>query len=371
MDLKRTRLLFVCLLISLVFFGCAAPGPSRQDKAAGREEMIRVLVLKGTEEIEIRGAEGAGHIRVRHLGGNAVTLNGEKASLPLRFSPSAEFIYIGKRPYRGVLEIYADEDGLVVIDEMPLEDYLVGIINNEISSKWPIDAIKAQAVVARTYAIYKKRKREGSLYDLTATHMDQVYTGAAVEDAASMLAVMETSGEVLFYDGAPALTVYHSNAGGMTESSKHVWSIDYPYLRAVKSRHDKGAPNFRWELSLSARAIGDMLAGAGYGIGIPRSIKIKEKTPTGRVKALVIRDGQGGELTLSGEELRKVLGYGMLKSTLFRVKKRGSTFTFRGRGSGHGVGLSQWGAKGMAEEGYSYRKILKHYYSGTFIRKIY
>ncbi|MBI5598202.1 MAG: SpoIID/LytB domain-containing protein [Deltaproteobacteria bacterium] len=352
------------------------PSPTaRRPSAQPYAETVRVLVLTNEDFIRIEGAKiegvkdgGAANIEAR---GGGMALNGEPVGGPRRFYPTDEFVYIGDKPFRGVIEVRADKDGLMVINEIPLESYIAGIINNEISSRWPVDAIKAQAVIARTYSLYQKAKRNGAAFDLTGTHMDQVYTGAGAEDAAALRAVKETVGEVLFHDGSPALTVYHSNAGGMTEASRDVWGSDYPYLRALNSKYDSVAPSYSWELSLSAAKMQEIFKKAGYSIDEPEAIEPREVTSTGRVKSLFVKDIFGRRLDLTGEDMRKVIGYSTLRSTLFKVEKRGDEFVFRGRGSGHGVGLSQWGAKGMADAGYGYREILKYYYPGTVLRRVY
>jgi len=367
-------LVFVFFLAGVMLSGCAAPAGSY--KKGGKDQdlakqTIRILVQEGKTGFKIDGAKGSSRLNLEYAGGKAVTLNGELKKLPLRFHPKWRFIYIDRRPYRGVVEVREDKGALIVINELRLENYIAGIINNEISSKWPLEAIKAQSVIARTYAIYQMEERKDNLFHLTGTHMDQVYTGAAVEDRASFRAVKKTTGEVLFYKGRPALTLYHSNAGGETEYARNVWGANEPYLRAVKSRHDKDAPNFRWELALSKTSLGEKLRAAGYEIGLPARIKVKKKTKTGRVTALTIKDKDGRMIAMKGEELRKALGYARLRSTLFKVGRSRKGFVFKGRGSGHGVGLSQWGAKGMAEDGAGYKKILRHYYAGTTIKKLY
>lgn len=367
-------LVIVTLLSGLMVFGCAAPAESYRgdDKAPiTAKETIRILVLEGKTGFKVDGAKGSSRLNLKYTGGTTVTLNGQLRRLPLRFHPKWRFIYIDKRPYRGVVEVREQNGELIVINELQLEDYIAGIINNEISSKWPLEAIKAQSVVARTYAVYQKRERAGQLYHMTGTHMDQVYTGAAVEDRASFRAVKKTIGEVLLYKGRPALTLYHSNAGGVTELARNVWATNEPYLKTVKSRYDKHAPNFRWELALSRESLGDKLRAAGHKIGKPSKIKVRKKTNTGRIKLLSIKDKSGKVVTMKGEDLRKALGYATLRSTLFKVEHGRKGFVFKGMGSGHGVGLSQWGAKGMADAGASYRKILRHYYFGTTLKKLY
>lgn len=361
----------VFFLISLFVFisgGCAGAVVPYGGKAP---ETVRVLISEGRKELLIAGSGASGGVRLEYGDGGRVMLNAERAEPPLRFYPDGEFIYVEKRPYRGMVEVGADGEGLFVVNEVPLESYIAGIIVGEISPRWHIEAVKAQAVIARTYAIFQKQKRSNPLYDLTSTHIDQVYLGAQDEDPASRRAVEETEGEALFYDGVPALTVYHSNGGGTTEDSGDVWGSDYPYLRSIESGYDRTSASFLWELSLHSFAIEAMLKKAGYEVEGPEFIKVTERTKTGRAKRLVIKDGEGAVLTLSGEELRRALGYSTLRSTLFDVEKNGEEFVFRGKGSGHGVGLSQWGAKGMAEEGYGYREILRHYYPGTEVRRLY
>ncbi len=357
-------LLLMCVVLSA---GCAVKARADRQSGAGT---VRVLVIEDAGNLLITGAVGYGTVVLKKSGYNNITLNGKPVRLPLHLRPKKKFININKKPYRGVIEVRKRERGFIVISELSLEHYVTGIINNEVSSKWHVEALKTQAVISRTYALYQKERRAGELYHLTGTHMDQVYTGAGKEDAASRRAVKATRGQVLTFNGVPALTVFHSSAGGVTESSKNVWKDDYPYLRSVKSKYDKRAPNYGWVLSLTARSLGDKLKAAGHNIGVVKKVVIGRKTRTGRVVRIVIK-GKKGRVVMTGEELRRALGYGFLKSTLFKVKKRRGVFVFTGRGSGHGVGLSQWGAKGMAEHGASYKKILKHYYKGTKLKKVY
>ncbi len=334
-------------------------------------QTVRILIKEGVKRLHIEGAREGAILKVSYSRHGYLRVNRREVEPPLRLHPAERFIHIDQRPYRGTIEIDQDEKGLLVINEVSLEDYVAGIINSEVSSSWPMEMLKAQSVIARTYAVYQKRKREHLPFHLTATSMHQLYSGAHREDERVLSAVRATRGEVLFYRGEPALTVYHSNAGGITEYAREVWSKDYPYLRSVKSRYDSLAPNYRWEAYLRATTIESALNRAGYELAVPVAIIVKKRSSTGRVKKVSIRDAYGRTVVLRGEQLRGILGYGVIKSTLFSVKKRGRFFIFRGRGSGHGVGLSQWGARGMAERGYSYREILKHYYPGTKLKRIY
>ncbi|MEK7773874.1 MAG: SpoIID/LytB domain-containing protein, partial [Deltaproteobacteria bacterium] len=328
--------IFVILCVSgcvRALSGQAAPG-----------ERIKVLVLKDAQPMEISGAKD-GFLQIGKGPSGAVMVNGGDKAAPFKAVPRDEFLYLNGKPYRGTVEIYNGKDGLLAVNEVSMEYYLAGIINNEISSKWHREAIKAQAVVARTYALYQKKKRLKEPYHVAGSVMGQVYSGADVEDAASFKAVRETAGEILAYKGEPALTVYHSNAGGRTDSSMDVWGHAYPYLKGVKSPYD---PELVWEVALSGPELMTLLNRSGYRIGEPAAIYPLAVTPGERVGALIVQDGAGVKIKLSGEDVRRVIGYGALKSAIFEVKRSGDEFVFKGRGSGHGVGLSQWGAKGMA-----------------------
>src|SRR3972149_6545848 len=292
----------------LLLAGCLHTVPGQ----AGYGEKVRVLIAKSSS-FDLRATD-RGDLNIKREG-TGILVNGRRKTLPLRLHPEGEFIYIGNRPYRGTVEIAAGKDGLLLINEVHLDSYIAGIINNEISSKWPEGVIKSQVVIARTYAIFSMRKKANSPYHLESSVMGQVYNGASGEDDIVRKAVRETAGEILLFDGEPALTVYHSNAGGMTEAAVDVWRGGDPYLVPVEGPFDGGAAR--------------------------------------------------GELRLSAAERRKALGYSNLRSTFLEVSRREGLFVFRGKGSGHGVGLSQWGAKGMAENGYSYKEILEHFYPGT------
>lgn len=348
----------------LVLFGCAGPGPV--SVSAG--ETIRVLVVKGADHLRVERAS-RGDLLIRESGGGA-TANGHRVTLPMKFSSRGGGVVVNGRPYRGTIEVIRGPGGLGVVNELELEAYLAGLINNEISSKWHPEAIKAQAVVARTYALYRKAKRRGEGWHLEGSVLGQVYKGSVTEDPASIEAVNDTRGEVLLYHGSPALTVYHSNAGGVTEASGDVWQGDYPYLQGVDSPYDKLSPGYRWEYVVTPDELGELLGRAGYDTGAPAYVDPLVVTSSGRVKRVRIT-GRTRDVEMRGEDLRRVLGYGNLKSTLFEVERTSRGFRFTGRGSGHGVGLSQWGAKGMAEDGYTYKEILEHYYPGTTLKRAY
>ncbi len=376
--IKRVSIyrLFFLIIPLFLFSGCIVVSrtPLKREQTGGAPsgELIRVEVSKGASMLRVKGAS-RGVANIESAPGGLLSVNStlhESITLSPGGGGRDSFIYIDGRPYRGTIEVIGTAKGLQVINELYLEDYLVGLINNEISSSWPLEVVKAQAVIARTYALFQKEKRSGELFHLSATVIDQVYKGSATEDNAALRAVRDTSGEVLTYKGEIALALYHSNAGGKTESAANVWGKDYTYLRSVKSPYDSKAHNFEWSYAIGAEALERSLRAANLDIEKIKGIRIRKRSRSKRVISLEII-GRGGSVKLTGERLRAILGYGNIKSTLFRVRKRRSNFVFTGKGSGHGVGLSQWGAKGMAGAGRKYKGILSYYYPGTRLQKVY
>lgn len=363
--IKGKRLFAVFMLAAL--FGCA--GIDSGHAAHGGK--LKVLVVKGASLITVKGSSAGNTLKVGRFRPGRALVDGKYKTLPIKFYPKGEAVSLNNKPYRGAIEIYDDGNGLMAVNELEVEAYLAGIVGNEIPAGWPEDALRAQAVIARTYALYHKKKRQSDKYHIEGSVLGQVFGGMASEHPATTRAVDDTRGEIVSYGGEPALTVYHSNAGGRTDRALDVWSSDYPYLVSVESPYDSASPGLNWEFAIPVSSFKTLLNASGYSLTEPEGIYPESKTPSGRIKSLIVKDEQGGSVRLSGEDLRRLLGYGSLKSSIYKASRKNGLFEFRGKGSGHGVGLSQWGAKGMAENGYSYKKILMHYYPGTSIIKAY
>ena len=275
-------------------------------------------------------------------------------------------LYLDIYPYRGVLELRRTAAGrLTAINELDLEEYLYGVLKNEVDPQWPTEALKAQAVASRTWALYSLNRFASEGYDVCATADCQVYRGVTAEDPRTSAAVDETRGEVMTYQGRPIFAAYHSDSGGSTESSDLVWGGAYPYLRGVADPYSVGAPRHEWIVRMDLATFENRVRRSGRMITNVTGIEVAEATPSGRAALLRVA-GAHGVLLLRGAELRAVLGAD-LRSTLFTVRlvpDDPPQVEFQGRGSGHGVGLSQWGARGMAEMGRRYQEILSYYYSG-------
>ncbi|RMG04277.1 MAG: SpoIID/LytB domain-containing protein [Nitrospirae bacterium] len=261
--------------------------------------------------------------------------------------------------YRGHIEVWKGKRGLYLINELPLEDYVRSVVISEVAEDWEMEALKAQAVIARTYALKHLGKNNGSLYDLTSSTLHQLYRGDNF-DTRVAYAVMKTEGEVLTYNGELIEAFYHSTCGGKTELPEEVFGKSYPYLKSVSS-DCSNSPYWFWQRRIKKSEIERATGVTGL-----KEIEISEYTKTGRVRKVKLIHG-GGTTDVLAKDLRRLLGWRKLPSTWFKIKRDKNSFIFDGHGYGHGVGLCQWGAQKMAEEGKNYREILSFYYPGTTI----
>jgi stage II sporulation protein D len=232
-----------------------------------------------------------------------------------------------------------------------------------------MEAVKAQAVVARSYAVFQREARKNMPYHLESTVMDQVYDGFDGEDSRALRAVRETSGEVLTFNGKVIQAFFHSSCGGHTEAAENVWTFGQPYLQGVTCKYCLTSPSVAWEQTISLKKLESFLRGGGYKLCGLRGIVPLSRYKTGRINDLSIVF-EGGSLNMPAVAFRKAVGYGVIKCTNFDVRNSGDAIVFSGSGYGHGVGLCQWGAKKRAEDGFSYREILEYYYPGTTLEKI-
>lgn len=255
--------------------------------------------------------------------------------------------------------------------EVPFEEYIVGVLAGEMPVSFEIEALKAQAVAARSYVLRKMQASEDQEYDVVDTVSNQVYLDDAYlrekwQDEYTekinkiRTAVLETSGEYLEYDGKVAEAFFFSTSTGMTENSGEVFQTQLPYLTSVKSEWDQEvSPVFNDNVTLS---LSDFYTKLGLPYQDNIQVEVTKTTSTGRVKEIKINDK-----TFTGSEVFSKLG---LRSTFFTITQNGSNVSIDTKGYGHGVGMSQYGAQGMAKAGYRYDEILKHYYQGVEIKKI-
>jgi len=275
-------------------------------------------------------------------------------------SMQGELLVMGSR-YEGNIDVWKGENGLYIINELPLEEYVRDVVAAEVNPEWDMEALKAQAVVSRTYALHKKTANGDSLFHLASSVLHQAYKGKN-SDARVAYAVSATTGEVLTFDGKVIEAFYHSTCGGRTEYPEEVFGKKCPYLTSVESTCDL-SPYSAWERRIRLEEIGQAL-----GFTDLRDVTINSYTSTNRVKQLDLRTGSG-TITVNATDFRKALGWNRLPSTNFRLSLAGDEVVFQGSGYGHGVGLCQWCMLRMAREGKKYTEILSYFYPGTKIQQ--
>jgi stage II sporulation protein D len=442
-----------CLSIIITFCFCQT-----QTVFASIEPIINVLILKD-KNIRIRSDRSIPLIIKGQLFANkkikGLTFKKQKNGTILFFDNSKQKIYtlkneeeflvrtsdrrgiwVGQKRYAGKLKIFIRENEIFVVNVLGIENYLSSVVGSEMPAKWPLEALKAQAIASRTYAL---KQKGNPLYDIDSTNKNQVYIGLEAGTYKTKKAVNSTRSLVLTYKNKLINSLFHSSSAGMTENSQDVWKNEYPYLSSVKD-FDKNNPKLRWNKKFSKSQLQKLFPSIG---GI-KKIEILNVTSTGRVKNVKIH-GDFGTEQISGVDIRKRMN---LKSTLVRFKfiednenkyidkslkllstnslkneplthivRVGDTLSViadqydvslesivslnkiknsslinigqrllvprnslnsssssekilvvSGYGSGHGVGMSQWGAKYMANKGEKATEILKHFYKGVEIK---
>lgn len=270
------------------------------------------------------------------------------------------------RPHGTTMRVAVHHHDKLHITEIELERYLLGVLQGEVPADWPMEALKAQAVASRTYALYRKEHPRSPDFDLEASVRDQVLGRHIKNRKILALALRETDGEVLLQKGQIIPAFFHSCCGGMSEGGTQVWPGDIPpALQQVRGDpYCESCPRYHWELHLTREELTQRL-GRPFSRSLVRSVTVQGRDESGRVTLLKISSERGTSLEIKGPKFREQIGYTEIYSTLFDVLEEENGFLFTGKGSGHGVGLCQWGAKAMADEGKSYQDILEFYYPGT------
>ncbi len=377
----------VFLSIALAILGCSGL------RAGAAEQTIRVglhysdgaptsVVVSGRGKGQAERSKGSfdGEMRIAASGRDVVLEHkGRKitAGRWVELWPAGEdtWLEIDGSAYRGRLRFEVQRDrGLKVINVIAVEDYVRGVVPNEMYSDE--EAFKVQAVISRTLALYardaeRKHRRDG--FDICATGHCQIYRGADSERPLSDAAIAATAGEVLTYRRRPIFSAYHANSGGMTQPVDEAWpgSVrrSFPYLTCVESPYDGRANQlpdyascYEWQREVDPRKIGERLRARGRDVGEVRELVVERRTSTGRVRELTVVGTRRKARLTRPEEIRAVLG---TPSVLLEIERGPRSFRISGRGRGHGVGLSQHGAFGMAKAGYRYDEILAYFYRGV------
>ena len=279
-------------------------------------------------------------------------------------------IWLGGRPYRGSLKLRsASSKWLNIVNELDVEDYLNGVLAKEMGENWPMEALKAQAVVSRSYALRALKRSSNNSFDLGSDTRFQVYDGTPRTEKIER-AVRETAGEVLTYKGDLLPAYFHSCCGGHTSSAKTIWPDSEPVpapLSGVADRYCRLSPHYGWKVFLPLPAILSALKPDYPEVNKIYSLRVIQRAASGYVRWIRIKT-DAGMLDLLGNRFRQILGSDQIKSAyITRLFSYQNGFAILGRGWGHGVGMCQWGAKAQAEKGKSYKSILRFYFRGAAI----
>lgn len=421
---QASQILRAALLGSVLLIGCRPAGPPATLPHPGLEgrTALRVGIAVGVDQTTVSSStpfelittttgersrasagerwtfttDAAGQIRGESDRGNSFgpTTALVRVEVPRGRAP----ILIDGKPYRGGALLRAAGPGkITAINLLEIEEYLLGVVPLEIGPRplAELEAVKAQAVAARTYAVRHLGGREPLGFDLYSTVADQVYGGIEVEDPTAARAVRETRGEIITYQGSPILAYYHSTCGGRTAAIEEVWPHrqPLPYLRSVSDESSPGqyycesSRLFRWDLSWTGPELRRILAltlakRGGRADPLPidelKRVETEGRTPSGRARSLVVETDLGRS-RVDGDSIRWILERApgeILYSTLFELEETRSggvvtALRAHGGGWGHGVGMCQVGALGRARAGQDYRQILTTYYQGTEVTRVY
>ncbi|MFC1805242.1 SpoIID/LytB domain-containing protein [Candidatus Omnitrophota bacterium] len=369
------------ILLALLVFNqpaelCHASEQSFVRVAVAREASQLNLQVKGTYQITEK-RDGRILTRGRDLRTTLVAceggiLMGERSfSLEKLFidAKSSESITINGRRFRGDMQIIKDGFTLTAVNYIDFEDYIKGVLYHEASHYWPQEALRAQAVAARTFAYDQTRQNSSRAFDVTNDIYSQVYGGRVSERYRTNKAVEATRGEILTYNGRAFPTYYHATCAGHTEDASLLWNIDIPPLEGVACPYCKESPHYSWQRVLSLKEIAEKLSAGGYEIKDIEEIIPLEKDASGRIKLIKIGSSDA-DLTIAAKHFRRILNPNIIRSTNFSVEIAESDAVFSGFGWGHGAGMCQWGAYFMSKEGKDYEEILDHYYPGAELETI-
>lgn len=333
---------------------------------------IRVLlrrVIPG-ERLSLQ-AQGlpTGRRGVLEAGVGTLSLEGRPLDLPLELRTGGEGpLVVDGRRFPGSLHLVPAGRTVLVVNVVPLETYLEGVVLPEMGPGADDEALKAQAVASRSYALARLRARQGRPYHLAADQSSQVYLGLAEHPARAAAVVADTGGEVLTWQGAVLPGLYASTCGGTTRPAGEAFGGPTPApLQGVTCGFCDQAPPARWEAALPVEAV-------RRSLGLPHpvhGVAALLRRPSGRIRAMVLSGPGSASSRTEVKDLRRAFRGRLLSTWVVQARVEGGRLHLEGRGFGHGVGLCQYGARTLARAGRGYREILEHYYPGALLRRVY
>lgn len=384
---QKSFFLLIAAFSCLLFAACAAPSARKTSTQAAStaSTTVRVLLAEKQKTASFKHSglvyiytkdrskkykiSQAGTVSARALGAGKIQVGTLQSSQPVVLEPApGKTITFKGNAYAGKIYLLADGNVFHIVEYAPLETYLYGVLPYEMSHTWPAEALKAQAVAARTFTLQSMQTTGKRYFDLYNDVRSQMYKGTGKIYPSVKTAVDKTRGEVLTYNGKLFYTYYHGNCGGATDSvtSWNPGAKAIKPLSGAKCGYDKQAKNYSWQQTVPRSKAESYAASLGLK-GKLKSIKISRKTGTGRATNITVRTQKGSKTVPCGN-FRTAFGLKSCKITKLSLRKK--EVLFKGRGSGHGVGMCQDGANGMAKAGKTYKQILKKYYPGAKITPV-
>ena len=362
------------LLCLFLLFSCGY----QQREISRLSPVIKVLLYQG-KELQIKPARNyvltansrklmsEGPITLA-LSNGFILLNDMPVAAESMEIVPADYFQFNGRKYAGNILIRADNGSLQLINTLEIESYIRGVLPMEVSVEWNAESLKAQAVVSRTFALYeitvsRKKNRPFDVYDDTRS---QVYNGMDSESKFTSIAADATFGEVVRFQGKVIQAFFHSASGGMTESSKDAFGDYYPYLVPVLSPYGGVFKDNQWEITVPLSRLQKDLKIAGAIV----NVQVRERTSSKRIKTVTVTDSSGRKTDFTASVFRNTVGNTLMKSTRANIRLTNDALQISGMGYGHGVGMGQWDAQGMALQGYRYQDILGYFYPGTKVEKV-
>ncbi len=362
----------------------AVSTPTSTAVPLAEDETVRIAVGRFSDSVTIEGPA----LVVRRLDGGDVKTASSRTKVSMGAKGlvvdgratdrdvlvvNAPLLTLAKHSYRGALEVrlqtYKGRRELLVVHPLDLETYVTGIVSAELPRGWPLGAYQAQAVAARTFAVTQKYRRLDLPYHMESSVLDQVYAGVGREHALADEAARTTRGLVLSSKRHLAQTYFHAACGGSTESADEGWGSVIDYLPGSACNHCGDANRADWNAALRRSDVDKAFSSL---VGGPvTAIKVTARTASGRVKKLELQSAKK-KRSITGADFRRLLGWSVVWSTqIDKLTLTDKQLVVVGRGSGHGVGLCQWGARGFALEGVAWDQILRTYYPGADLVKLY
>lgn len=380
---------------AFVVHGCLSDPSSARSKSAPtfeRPPVVRVLLASATEiavacaaPVHVESESGSQELEefgtqtIRREGDALVVGSTSLGGSRIRLTPFGGLLGFGGRAYRGSFEVLVSDGGLMLVNCVDAEDYLVGVLGKEMNLSYTEATLKAQVVAARTYVLYECVRRRAAAFDVYDDERSQVYGGLERETEAARRLVEETRGIVVRHEGAIFKAFYASTCGGATDKACEVLNDaleDIPPLSGATCGYCEDAPLYRWEMPAKSLAEVSRLLAARIENGKVVNVEIGRTLSSGRAATVIVTAEVGGAAKAfelkANEDFRRAVSARDIKSTLWdEVACRGGKLYLKGRGWGHGAGMCQMGARGMGRAGKNFDEILTHYYPGAKVEKIY